>query len=268
MMQATLSASRRATYITVAALCMVATFPGRTHGLGFITESVLQDLSIDRTLYSYYNLVATLAGALFCIPIGAWLDRIGCRKTLSIVLALLGVSVLAMSAVQSKALFFVCLLLTRGFGQSALSVASITLISKYFPKSKLGPAMGIYSVLTSAFFVGAFGGMGAALEHLQPCTLMWRSDEIIVPVWRMAWGGIGVILLAFFVPLVLLCVRRRHVLPVAEAEQARPLEEAGVSFAQAIRTPVFWIFGLSIAFYGMVSSGIALHNEDILLERG
>jgi sugar phosphate permease len=44
--------------------------------------------------------------------------------------------------------------------------------------------------------------------------------------------------------------------------------EEGISFSQAIRTSAFWVFALSISFFGLVSAGIGLHNEDILLERG
>lgn len=159
-----LSLKERSIYIVVAAICMVATFPGRTHGLGFITEFLLTDLRLDRTIYGYYNLWATLIGALFCIPIGSLLDRYGCRKILVFILACLGLSVLGMSAVENKVLFFILLVFTRGFGQSALSVASITLISKYFPKNKLGVAMGVYSVLTSIFFMVAFSD-AAYLHH-------------------------------------------------------------------------------------------------------
>jgi hypothetical protein len=56
--------------LTVAALAMVGTLPGRTQGLGLITESLLKDLQIDRVLFAQINLWATLVGALFCFGIG------------------------------------------------------------------------------------------------------------------------------------------------------------------------------------------------------
>jgi MFS family permease len=265
-----LSATQRGIYIIVAAMCMVATFPGRTHGLGLITESILRDLSMDRTVYGYYNLWATLIGALFCIPVGSMLDRSGCRKILTLVLSGLGVSVLCMSMVHNNILFFILLVLVRGFGQSALSVASITLISKYFPKSKLGFAMGIYSVLVSVFFMGAFGGMGAALDYLNPQTVILGGSEIVLPAWRIAWGSVGVILLAVCVPVILLCVRSRQSISIVEETPvSQPSSEVeGIPFFRAICTAAFWVFALSISFFNLVSSGIGLHNEDILLERG
>ena len=53
----------------VAALAMVGTFPGRTQGLGLITEPLLKDVGIDRVRFAEINLVATLAGSLFCFGI-------------------------------------------------------------------------------------------------------------------------------------------------------------------------------------------------------
>ena len=273
-----LSATQRSVYITVAAMCMVATFPGRTHGLGLITESILHDLDLERTIYGYYNLWATLIGALFCIPIGSLLDKYGCKKVLVFILAGLGASVCFMSLVENKILFFFCLVLTRGFGQSALSVASITLISKYFPKSKLGVSMGVYSVLTSLFFMGAFGAMGAALQNIQPWTVSWGGSEIILPAWRIAWFSVGVILLAFCIPVILLSIRSSSdggqlsgnecSLPETDPLQETDAETVGMPFLESLRTRAFWVFGLSISFFGLVSSGIGLHNEDILKERG
>jgi len=42
--------------VTVAAAAMVGTLPGRTQGLGLITEPLLADLQIDRVLFAQINL--------------------------------------------------------------------------------------------------------------------------------------------------------------------------------------------------------------------
>ncbi len=73
-------------------LAMVGALPGRTQGLGLITESVLIDLRIDRINYAGMNLWASLLGSLFCLGFGRWLDRWGARALLTgIALALGGV---------------------------------------------------------------------------------------------------------------------------------------------------------------------------------
>ena len=43
-------------HVAVAALAMVLTLPGRTHGLGLFTEPLLKSLSLDRESYGFLNL--------------------------------------------------------------------------------------------------------------------------------------------------------------------------------------------------------------------
>jgi hypothetical protein len=61
--------------VVVAAVVMLATLPGRTQGLGLITEPLLHDLQLDRITYANINLWATLLGAAICLPIGRVFDR-------------------------------------------------------------------------------------------------------------------------------------------------------------------------------------------------
>ena len=119
--------------VVVAAVAMVATLPGRTHGLGMITERLLNDpdFQLTRASYGMINLWATLLGALFCLGVGQCIDRYGIRLTLTVVMGLLGAVVVGMSTVTSVWLLFLAIMLTRGFGQSALSVVSITIVGKW-----------------------------------------------------------------------------------------------------------------------------------------
>ena len=59
----------------VAAFAMVGTLPGRTQGLGLITEPLLADFDLDRYTYATINLWATLIGALFSIGVGRFIDQ-------------------------------------------------------------------------------------------------------------------------------------------------------------------------------------------------
>ena len=167
---------------------MTATLPGRTHGLGLITEPLVRDLDIDRVLFARINLVGSLVGAAFCLPIGWLIDRFGVRSVLVAVLAALGFSVVGMSAVVGPQSLVIALVLVRGFGQSALSVVSMAAIGKWFSR-RLGTAMGVFAVLLTFGFIGSVLGMGAAIEE-------WG--------WRGAWYGLGLALLACVPPAWLL----------------------------------------------------------------
>ena len=118
----------------VAALAMVATLPGRTQGLGLITESLLKDLKLDRMTYAQMNLWATLIGSLFCLGIGRFVDQLGSRIVLALVSLCLGAVVLAMSYTSALSVMFCWLILSRGLGQSALSVVSFTMVGQWFAR--------------------------------------------------------------------------------------------------------------------------------------
>ena len=239
--------ARRWINVVVAAVLMVATLPGRTQGLGLITEPMLRDLNLDRLVYANINLWATLLGAAFCFTAGWLLDRFGLRWTSAAIVLALGAVVWAMSGTAgSVTVLFLLILLTRAIGQSALSVASITVVAKSFAK-RIGLAMGVYSVLLSVFFAVAFFLVGSQVRTLG---------------WRAAWFGIAMALIVIVAPIVLWFVK--------EVDSTKDEEEKGrgVALRDALRTRAFWIFGGAAAMYGLVSSGLALFNEAVLAERG
>ena len=260
--------------IAVAAGAMVATLPGRTHGLGLITEALLQDLSLERVPFAALNFWATLLGAAFCPPVGWIIDRVGIRVVLGFVLMALGAVVLAMTTVSANgrslellapdwfitggfewsavpAELFLLVLLTRGLGQSALSVASLALAGKAAGR-KPGLIIGLYSFLVATGFFAAFGAIKYAFE-------VWHLE------WRSLWGGLGWILLAAG-PLAWLVTRDPK--PAEESAADSGGSEHSMTLGRALLTPGFWVFGLATSFYGLVASGMSLFNQSLLAERG
>src|SRR5262245_47659296 len=83
--------------LATAAAAMVGTLPGRSQGLGLITEPLLADLQIGRVTYAELNFWATIVGAAGAIGIGQLLDRVGSRIVLTCVALALGLVVCVMS---------------------------------------------------------------------------------------------------------------------------------------------------------------------------
>lgn len=234
-------------HVFIAALAMVGTLPGRTQGLGLITEPLLRDLQIDRVHFARINLWATLVGALFSIGVGRLIDRFGSRIVLTVVAVLLAFVVLGMSAASNVAAIAILITLTRGLGQSALSVVSITMVGQWFVR-RLNVAMAVYTIALSIGFMMAFPLIGAI---------------VLSYGWRTAWWIIGVALLVGLAPLGLLLVRRS---PESCVKQNADVP-TDYTLSEALLTPSFWVFGISSAIYGLIASGIALFNESILAER-
>ncbi|MGD9645405.1 MAG: MFS transporter [Pirellulales bacterium] len=261
--------------VVLAALAMMATLPGRTHGLGLVTEPLLADLHLDRVLFARLNLAGTLLGAAFCLPIGWSIDRFGVRVVLAAVTAALGLAVIGMSHVDGPGTLLLGLVLVRGFGQSALSIVSMAAIGKWF-RRRLGLAMGLFAVLLTFGFIGSVLATGAAVER-------WG--------WRDAWQGLGWAVLAL-APLFWLLARSgppkhglsdddptgtlpadnsaAHAARSRDDEQRAPLAQAPASrnLRQALATPAFWIVLLGTSAFNLVWSGVTLFNESLLAERG
>lgn len=236
--------------IVVASAAMVGTLPGRTQGLGLITEPLLADLGIDRVAYAQINLWATLGGALGAIGVGRLLDRVGARSVLTLVAIALGLVVIGMSQARSALGLALWITLTRGLGQSALSVVSLTVMGRTFASRPTGP-MAAYSLVLSLGFMIAFPMVGSLV---QACG------------WRSAWLAIGVALVAGLAPMGWLLLRARDW--PRPANDDRIAGEDGYPFGAAVATGAFWVFALGAAAYGLVASGIGLFNESILQERG
>ncbi len=261
-MQASLPLVPRPTYgwviIVVASLAMVATLPGRTHGLGMITERLLADdvfrdgdqRPMDRVTYSDMNLWGTLLGALFCLPCGRLIDRFGLRITLTVTIAALAAVVLWMTCISGQWPLFAAIVLTRGFGQSALSVISITMVGKWY-RGRLGPPMAVYSLLLSFGFVGA---------------ARW-AKPFAAADWRVLWSGMGWILLLGMVPVSWFLTRDPPAENEGDVEQ--PLRaENGYTLTQAVGTPAFWVFSMAISVVAVITSGQSLFSESVLKQQG
>ena len=244
--------------LAVAALAMVGTLPGRTQGLGLIAEPLMRDLQIDRVSFAQINLWGTLIGSLFCLGVGRLIDRVGSRTVLTTISLMLGTVVLLMSGV--KGVLFVALLitLTRGLGQSALSVVSLTMVGHWFVR-RISLAMAIYTILLSIGFMIGFVVVGAT---------------VVGSGWRVAWAGIGGALVLVLGPAAWLLVRRAPegadiVSDDRERKEAAPDDtQIGFTLRQALSTTRFWVFALSSSVYGLIASGIGLFNESVLAECG
>ena len=234
------------TQVVAGALLMLATLPGRSHGLGLVTEPLLKDLQLSRDTFAQINLWATLGGALVCLPVGAWLDRCGLKMGALVLLPALAAVVLVMSGMHVAAMgLFILVLLTRAFGQGAMSVLSLAVAGRAF-KHNSGAAAGSYAVLMSVLFMIAFVVVGGVVHDSG---------------WRVAWKDIGIGLF-LLLPLALW-------LPKTGAEkQVEAGTDADLTLGQCMQIPAFWAYSAGISAFAVISTATGLFNQALLAERG
>lgn len=247
--------------VAIAAAAMVGTLPGRTIGLGLITEPLLTDLRMGRVQYGLINLWATLLGSLFSLAFGPLVDLVGARIVLSLNLLLLGATVLRMSHVSAAIELAIMVTLTRGLGQSALSAVSLALVGKWFV-GRINGAMAAYAALVAVGFIAAIPVLQHAIEKLG---------------WRLAWADLGWALV-ILAAVAWLLVRSTPELAQRAAGQdstpsgqqttvAAPIERP-FTLRQALATPAFWVLAVSCSSFNLIFSAVALFSEAIVRERG
>lgn len=243
-------AGRRA--LVWASLAMVATLPGRTQGVGLVTAQMLEDLRIDQFEFARWNLVATLLGALAAVPAGWIVDRFGVRRAVPLFEVALAVAVFLMAGGYGVVGVVIGLVGSRAFGQSALSIASLATVGKWF-RRRIERAMGVYSLVLGIGFVAAFPGVQAAVEAYG---------------WRAGWQGVGAALIVVAIATrVGLGAERPRDDPEMRVDDATDLG-GSVTFGRALRSGTFWACSLAAAAYAAVAAGTGLFTELMLRERG
>lgn len=243
--------------VVVAALAMTATLPGSDYGVGLIEEPLVRDLGLSATSFASLNFWAVILGAVLCWPAGRLTDRWGTRTAVTVVAAALGAAVMAMSAVRGPLGLFVTLTLVRGLGKGALSVVSLAIVGKWF-RRRLGPAMGLFSILLTVGFIASTFAVGPAAEAVG---------------WRQTWFGVGLAVGVGLTAVGWLLVRstpRGTSWDLAEEWGGPEHAPARRDFhtGEALRTPAFWVFTLAIAAFGLMWAAVTVFNESTLADHG
>jgi MFS family permease len=242
--------------LVAAALVMAATIPGRTQGLALITQRLIDDIpGLNKDSFSWINFWGTLIGGLFCLPCGWLLDRMAPKYFALVTIAALGGVTIGMSQARDAMSLMILITLTRGLGQSMLSVISLTLMAKWFRRDSQVPMAGYAVVMTMLMVVG-FGSLQSGLE---------APEGQPLPDWRPVWAGLGWALL-LMAPLAALLAW--PVTAGRKSDDVLNVAFASATLRQSLLSPTFWVFALSISLFGLVSSGISLFQEDIFLSLG
>ncbi len=192
--------------------------------------------------------------------IGRALDRFGVRRTMAAVGAVFGAVLIALSFVTGLVGLTIGFVGLRMAGQGALSLTASTAVALWFHRRR-GMAAGL---------VSAFGAVGISLTPL-------ALEPLLADLgWRAVWRVEGIVIWLLVIPLALLAMRDRPADlgqrpdgPVAIAERAQvPSRPEGVSRAEALLHPYFWLICTAVALTGMLTTAVAFHQISLLTARG
>lgn len=245
--------------------------PGQTMGMAVFTDTFIEVLDLSRTQVSMAYLIGTVASSLFLTRAGRWYDLYGGRIMIAGSAAALGLMVLVISAVDvlsrwlggSTAVTF-CLLLSaffgvRFFGQGVLTSCSRNVLLLWFVRRR-GLVSGIRSVFVSFGFA------------IAPLAIAFLINSF---GWRGALWFMGLTVGLVFALLALVFIRDNPASCGLQADggnpddqDSAPLEAPSKTIDEARRSPVFWIYSLSLGMHALFGTALTFHVVAVFAESG
>lgn len=189
-----------------------------------------------------------LLGYVVAVPtVGRLADRFGIRAVVLTTLPLFALSLASMAAVYGS----VWQLYAIGFfgGAVGSGVATVTyarMVNSWFSHGR-GTALGLASA-----GIGLGGMIGPRLMQRIVDTAGWRIGFVFMGVMSLA-----------ALPVMIAWLRE----PARDRKGGDPTNSSGFTFAEALRSPVFWMLGAAYVLFGWAQGG-ALNLIPFLSEHG
>ncbi len=250
--------------LPVAALGFFVTSPAQTYGVSLFNDSLRGALDLTHSRLSGAYMFGTLLGAIPMGYVGALMDRHGLRRTMSVIVLLLGLTCIFMSQVGGLFTLFLGFFMLRMLGPGAQSMLSGTILPFWFSK-RLGTAEGLRHM-------GMAGGMA-----LFPALVLCLLESV---GWRWAYAILGMGIMAVMFPVMAFVFKNR---PEDVGQQMDGLEpgeppfsdrharrRGGVDFTlgRALSTRAFWICAAAIGMWAMINTGVQFNLVPIFETRG
>ena len=251
--------------LPVAMIAQLATSPGQSFAIAVFNQSFTDALQLtEKQLTGAFGLGTLLAS--FSLPLfGTLMDRWGIRRSMSLVVLLLGCACLFASQVRGIGMLLGAFFLLRMLGQGALSLMAVNTLAMWF-RRRLGTATGIMSV-------GCVLLMG-----LVPALVRGLIDSV---GWRWTYVILGCAVWMMMFPLLATAFRNRPEdlgqFPDGDrgehptgADGARSSLEQAIDFdlAAAVRTRAYWIMCFAQSAWAMIGTALVFNIQKVFLDRG
>lgn len=266
--------------LALSSLGILMSVPGQTIGVSVFTDSLMEVLGLSRVALSLSYLVGTVCSALILSSAGKLIDRIGARLIGTLVVFLLGLTLLGMASVDrfSAAVASIFPLL----GTATIGFAAVTLI--FFLLRFLG--QGVLTLIsrnmTMKWFDRRRGIANAVLGTVVSFGFSYAPRVLDGMISRFGWRGAllaqaGVLLVIFSLLFLALARDNPYVcglkpdgeLPPAKPKRGRQRSTGEDRTLQEARaTLTFWVYALALALFALCVTAMTFHVVSIFEEAG
>lgn len=247
------------TILGVGALGLFASGAGQSHTFSVFVGPIAADLAVSSgSIASAYG-IATLAAA-FCLPwMGRLVDRHGARRMTLLVVVLLGLACFLFAAAAGLLWLALGFAALRFLGQGSLMLSCSNMVSQWFERRR-GFALSLMAL-----------GFAASMAIHPPL------GQYLVETlgWRQAWMVLGLLTWILMLPPVLLLVHDRPedkgLRPdglAADTAAAGDTPVSGLTLAEALRTPAFYILAAGWFAIAMLVTTLHFYQVSILQAQG
>ncbi|TGD71202.1 MFS transporter [Mangrovimicrobium sediminis] len=223
--------------------------------MGAFIEPIQKEFGWSRAQISSGITIAAFISAIFCVPVGILVDRIGPRRIGLIgVVLMCGCVALLGTATGDKANWLVlwCLLAVSTLWVQATVWTSA--VNSRFERSR-----GLALAITLS---------GASLSAaIFPVLATWLIETL---GWRHAFMALGGAWLCLVLPVMLIGFRgARDTTPTAQAsDSVPPVALSGLSLQQGLRSSALYKLIMAGGFFSFTAIGIVVHFVQILKDAG
>ncbi|MEM7249970.1 MAG: MFS transporter [Pseudomonadota bacterium] len=246
--------------LAVTTVVMFGSGAGQSHWVGLFFEPLSDELGLSRTAVALAYGGATFVAAFFLPRLGRVIDRYGAARTLLVIAVVLSISCIGFAATRNWTSIAVGFALVRFLGQGALALCCVNLVSQWF-SARRGFAMGLMAL-----------GFPLSMA-IHPPLGQWAIDHI---GWRETWIWMGASTAVLLIPAVALFLfsKPEQVGLAPDGKVPSPNERAtagaisGLTLAQALREPAFYIIGVSLFSLSMLVTALHVENKGLLMAHG
>lgn len=241
----------------VALIGAICSSPGQSFSVSLFMDYFIEDFGLDRTTVSGLYGAGTFVASLGLTWVGRRIDSLGNRRV-GLVIGILFVIVLVLSSlITGPVMLFFAFAGMRGLGQGALTLVSSTAVANWFRQHR-GRMM---ALLALAFAL--FQGIYVNLLRLLLEALDWRPVFIVLAV------GVAALVIPAFALLMRNRPEQYGLLPDNEARAEGDIadqpddSEDNWTLAEALRTPILWVFIAARILPSAWGTGLILHQLSI-----
>lgn len=220
--------------------------------IGVFVKPVCEALSFSRAAFSLCSTLTILAGALTLPFYGGWFQKHSIRRTMLACAVVCGLAPAGYSF-SSRLWQFYLLASVNGLAVSGITMLAVgSLINGWFDEKK-GLALGL-----------SYAGSGVVAAVMLPVT------ERIIGMFGWRWGyrlisGVG---LGLLIPAILFLICDPPAGGAKPGGKGVPPPAAGMTRAEAVKTPVFWCVSAGLFLANLVNLGLFNHTVPYLTDLG